>query len=137
MKSPAPIVGILASSLAAAIAALLASDCLAAEPVVKWRANPFLVANQSSTNCGHNFKEAIAIEFDGTVMKTAGWSGTTYDIHLLEPLNADGSGKVSAVSMPANRSLVIKFDPGHGPRALRYWGRYTARCIWKFIPIEG
>jgi hypothetical protein len=137
MKSPAPIVGILAPSLAAAVAMLLACDCSAGEPVVKWRADPFLVWNQSSTNCGHNFKEAIKIEFDGEVMKTSGWTGTTYDIHLLEPLHADGSGKVSAVSMPANRSLVIKFDPGHGPRPVRYWARYNARCIWKFIPIEG
>ena len=70
MRSPAPIVGTLALLLASAIALLLASDCSAGEPVIKWRADPFLLITTSSTNCGNNFKEAIRIEFDGKVLKT-------------------------------------------------------------------
>ena len=136
MKLPAPIFGTLVSSLAAAVAVFLTSECSAAEPVVKWRAEPFLVQTQSSTNCGLTQPEAISLEFDGKLLKTTGWTGSTYDIHLLEPLKDDGSGKVNAVSEPSNRSIVIKFDPGHGPRPVRLWGRYSARCIWKFIPIK-
>lgn len=137
MKSPAPFVGILASLLASAVAVLLASDCSAGEPVVKWRANPVLEQSRSSTNCGFQFQEPIAVEFDGKTMKTMAWRGMTYDMGLLEPLNADGSGQVYAISMPSHRSVVLKFEPGHGPRVFRYWIRYNARCIWSFVPIEG
>jgi len=111
--------------------------------VIRWRAEPTLQLAISSTSCGHQHKEPIKIEFDGKVLKTAAWSGQTYDIILLEPLNADGSGEVNAVAQPKNRSMIVRFDPGHGPRNVTWWGRYysgmgmSAKCIYTFVPLEG
>jgi hypothetical protein len=105
----------------------LASGCLADDDTIKWRAEPTLDITRSSTNCGNQYKEPINIEFDGKTLKTSAWSRLTYDIKLLEPLNADGSGEVSAVSMPLNRSTVIRFEPGHG---------MAARCVYTFVPLE-
>src|SRR5476651_1217038 len=124
MKSSALAAGILASLLVSAAAVIPASNCSAAEPVIRWRANPILETTRSSTSCGHQYREPIEMEFDGTTLKTSAWSRMTYDMKLLEPLNADGSGEVNAVSMPLNRSMVIKFEPGHGPRIVTFWGRY-------------
>jgi hypothetical protein len=137
MKSSALVVGILTCLLASAVAALMASNSSAAEPVLKWRTLPFLDDAKSSTNCGHQFQEPIGIEFDGKILKTGAWSRMTYEMQLLEPLNADGSGEVNALSMPANRSVIVKFVAGHGPRTFWYWIRYNARCFWRFEPVEG
>src|SRR5476649_1732759 len=143
MKSPAPIVGTLAVLLASAVAVFLASDCSAGEPVIKWRANPILETTRSSTSCGHQFTEPIEIAFDGKTLKTSAWSRMTYDMKLLEPLSADGSGEVNAVSMPLHRSMIVKFEPGLGPRNVTFWGRYfsgtgtAARCIYTFVPTQG
>lgn len=132
---------ILATLFVSAIVVIPASNCSAAEPVIKWRAEPTLDITRSSTNCGNQYKEPIDIEFDGKTLKTSAWSRMTYDIELLEPLNADGSGEVNAVSMPLHRSTIVKFEPGQGPRNVTFWGRYyaghgmAARCIYTFVPI--
>jgi hypothetical protein len=112
-------------------------------PVISWRADPILDVVRSSTACGRQFKEQIEIAFDGKTLKTSAWSRQTYDMILLEPLNADGSGEVNAVSMPLHRSMIVKFEPGHGPRVVTFWGRYfsgegtAARCVYRFVPSEG
>ena len=55
---------------------------------------------------------------------------------------ADGTGEVDAISMPLNRSTIVKFELGHGPRNVAFWGRYNAghgmaaRCIRTFVPLE-
>jgi hypothetical protein len=127
-------IGVLVSVLALAAAALPAGGCLADEPV-RWRAEPTLVLERSSTNCGAQYREPVGIEFDGKVVKTTAWSRRTYDLILFEPLAADGSGQVYGLSLPHNVSVVLKFDPGHGPRNITYWARYNARCVWTFVPI--
>jgi hypothetical protein len=126
---------VLAPVLAFAFATVLADECSAGDEVFKWRADPHLVQERSSTNCGFQFREPIAIEFDGHVVKTGPWSRQTFDMVLLEPLAADGSGEVNGVSMPQNRSIVINFAPGRGPRTFTYWLRYNPRCYWQFVPL--
>jgi hypothetical protein len=136
MRRIALIGNLLASSVAFAIAALLAGQCLADEQVIKWRAHPELVLARSSTNCGDNFREPINIAFDGKVVKTTAWTRMSYDLVLFEPLAADGSGQVYGVSMPRNSSVVVEFEPGHGPRRISYWSRYWVRCVWSFRPLD-
>jgi hypothetical protein len=132
-----------ATLFVSAVAMIPASTCSAAEPVIKWRAEPNLEIVKSSTNCGHQYKEPIGLEFDGKTLKTSAWSRMTYDMILLAPLNADGSGEVDALSMPLHRSMVVRFAPGHGPRNVTFWGRYysgtgvAARCVYTFVPLEG
>jgi hypothetical protein len=125
---------ILAFLVAVAIPTVLAGECLADDQPIKWRARPFLEITRSSTNCGIQLQEPFNLEFDGKVLRTSAWSWTTYDMTLLEPLNPDGSGQVYAITMPQHRSVVLKFEPGTGPRSITYWHRYNARCIWTFIP---
>jgi hypothetical protein len=135
MQSPAPILG--------TVVLLSTSVCWANEPVIKWRAAPVLDLLKSSSSCGQQYREPLDMEFDGKILKTSAWSRQTYDMELLAPLNADGSGEVNALSMPLHRSMVIRFAPGHGPRTVTFWGRYfsgtgnVARCIYAFVPIEG
>ena len=125
----------LAPVVASAAVAFVASEGLADDPI-KWRARPYLEITRSSTNCGIQLQEPFNVEFDGKQVKTSSWSWQTYDIILDQPLAADGSGQVYALSMPHHRSVVLKFDPGQGPRKIGYWHRYNARCVWSFIPVE-
>jgi hypothetical protein len=133
---------LLTTLLVSAVALMPASNCSAAEPVSRWRAEPHLDLTRSSTSCGSQYKEPLDMEFDGKTLKTSAWSRMTYDIELLEPLNADGSGEVNAVSMPLHRSTVVKSEPGHGPRNVTFWGRYysgigmVSRCVYTFVPIK-
>jgi hypothetical protein len=135
MRVSASIASVLASVVAFAVAALLAGACSAQDQPIKWRAHPLLEIDRSSTNCGFQYREPVSLEFDGKVLKTSAWSRQTYDILLASPLAADGSGQVYAVSEPLNQSMVLKFEPGHGPRKITYWHRYNARCIWSFEPL--
>jgi hypothetical protein len=50
------------------IATLLAGD-----DAIKWRSNPYLDQERSSTNCSFQYREPIDIEFDGHVVKTGAW----------------------------------------------------------------
>jgi hypothetical protein len=127
---------LVASLLGFLCATFPGGQCLADDQPIKWRARPFLEIYKSSTNCGIQLQEPFNIEFNGRVLKTSAWSWTTYDMTLLEPLNPDGSGQVYAISMPHQRSVVLKFEAGTGPRSITYWHRYNARCFWKFIPTE-
>jgi hypothetical protein len=126
----------LSASFGVALAGMVwVNDSRAEEPVSHWRAMPHLDVETSSTNCGIHWVEPIQIEFVGKVVKTTAWTARTYDMVLLEPLKADGSGEVYGVSMPHNHSIVVRFEPGHGPRPFTYWGRYGALCRWTFMPI--
>ena len=63
-------------------------------------------------------------------------SGAPVDFKLLEPLNADGSGKVRALNSK-NRVVLLEFEPGNGPRPIRYsprHGRYDM-CTWTWVPV--
>lgn len=122
--------------LSSAVALLLASECLAADDVIKWRALPQLDTTRSSTLCGHQHREPIDIEFDGHIVKTTAWSQQSCDLILLEPLATDGSGQVYGVSIPQHQSVILKFEPGQGPRLITYWGRDDERCVWAFVPLE-
>lgn len=88
---------VLTSVLAFTVAILLANECLAGDDIIKWRAPPYMDITRSSTNCGSNHREPVDIEFDGHVVRTTGWTGHTYEVRLLEPLAADGSGQVYGV----------------------------------------
>lgn len=115
---------------------LSAGECFAVDDVIKWRALPQLDTTRSSNLCGHQHREPIDVEFDGHVVKTTAGSRQSCDLILLEPLAADGSGQVYGVSTPTNRSMVLKFEPGQGPRTITYWGRDDERCVWAFVPLE-
>jgi hypothetical protein len=115
---------------------LATGSAWADEPTIAWRAKPFLELAKSSTNCGIQLHEPVNMAFDGKVLHTTAWSWQTYDFILDGPLAADGSGQVNAVSMPHQRSMVLQFAAGHGPRPIGFWRRYNTRCFWTFVPAE-
>jgi hypothetical protein len=104
---------------------------------------PELDLRKSSTNCGTRLTEPVEMTFDGKVLTSTAWSGLTYDMILQEPLKADGSGTVHAISMPRNRTMILefeKFDPERGPPSITFYGLFTAvkgsgRCVWTFRPL--
>ncbi|MBV8406547.1 MAG: hypothetical protein JOY64_02885, partial [Alphaproteobacteria bacterium] len=61
-------------------------------------------------------------------------SGAATEFKLLTPLNADGSGKVKAMS-PKNREVTFDIDPGNGPRTIRMTPA-NHFCVWAWVPIK-
>lgn len=60
--------------------------------------------------------------------------GKVLEMRLVERPEPDGSGTVQAYSITSNRPVTLGFDPGHGPRKIKYKPPYSI-CVWWFLPL--
>ena len=74
------------------------------------------------------------VELRSDVLRMQAASGAPIDLKLLGTLKADGSGKVRALNAK-NREVTLDFDPGQGPRTIRYTPPYSV-CVWSLIPVD-
>jgi hypothetical protein len=110
------------------------SGAVEAKPI-KWRASWELIGTDDK-NCGPQASRTFTLQLSDDKLRRYAASGAPRDLKLLEPLNADGSGKVRALT-PNNREVVLEFEPGDGPRLIRYsprHGRYDM-CTWTWVPV--
>ena len=99
----------------------------------KWQASAVLVTEDERT-CGMQHASKFYVDIDGDIVRHSASSGSTYDLRLLAPLNADGSGRVKALDHK-NRVVTLDIDPGNGPRTIRYTPAYSV-CTWAWVPIQ-
>jgi hypothetical protein len=105
--------------------------------VTRWRADWQLVGTDDK-NCGaqHTTKEELEL-VDGptvTLRIIPATSGVRRDLRLMDPLNADGSGKVRALT-DRGRVGTLEFAAGTGPRMVRFNAPYSI-CSYIWTPIE-
>jgi hypothetical protein len=77
--------------------------------------------------------DKFSVELRGDVLRFQA-AGSSNDLKLLGPLNADGSGKVHALNRK-NREVILDFAAGEGPRTIRYTPPYSV-CVWSLIPVD-
>ena len=99
----------------------------------KWRASLVLVTEDERT-CGAQHASKFYVDIEGNIVRRSASSGSTYDLRLLAPLNADGSGRVKALDHK-NRVVTLDIDPGNGPRTIRYTPPYSV-CTWAWVPLH-
>jgi hypothetical protein len=101
--------------------------------VTKWRVMNILEGGSSSV-CPDVKAYKHRVEFDGGVVRTRASSGAPREFKLTQPLNADGSGRVTALN-DKNRPVTLEFEAGSGPRTIRYSPAYSP-CVYSWIPAE-
>jgi hypothetical protein len=99
----------------------------------KWRVVNVLEGG-SSPVCPDVRAYKHRVEFDGDVLRTRATSGAPREYKLTQPLNADGSGRVTALN-DKNRPVTLEFEPGSGPRTIRYSPAWSP-CVYSWIPAK-
>lgn len=109
------------------------SGAATADDGSKWAAVEILEGGSSHT-CRDVQTREFELELRGNVLNhwTAGSAPFVYK--LSQPLKPDGSGKVTAMS-ERNRPVTLEFDPGTGPRRVRFWPPYSP-CVYSWLPAK-
>lgn len=118
--------------LAAFFLAAFAPFCTASaeERQTRWSAVQWVGPQKDCSDRFSNTRWSI-VEEEGVLIATsaglARWSMST------RGLNPDGSGRVD-LKNARGRPAWFEFEPGHGPRKIRYNIGYRA-CVWLLYPL--
>jgi hypothetical protein len=127
----------LSAPIAVCLSVVLSVSSAHASPINKWRAYWKLVGTDDK-NCGAQFSIKETLEFvEGPMLVMRiipATTGVRRDLRLIDALNADGSGKVRALT-DRNRVATLEFAAGNGPRVIRYTAPYSI-CSYTWTPIR-